>query len=259
MAKCPTIKFEMLTKEENIRIIKEIANFPEEEILDLRNRLIVRFLDMYNILNKPNKEELIEKLISKLYDEEVELLPKKIKKYRIRWHKENEYFMYQLESYLHVDWPPRTKEIKCYVGLIPDALTDLENMTMYLDCNLEIKSAKFKIANSLCQFLYYEKWCKIYPSSNYEDFKYPSLVWQLSQISTDPILNSNVLNKAFDNLDFNYKTYDYFYNDDNIKIMNEIKEIYMRDEIKLSIPNSYNYLVQERGKNEKETKYNIWR
>ena len=65
MAKCPTIKFEMLTKEENIRIIKEIANFPEEEILDLRNRLIVRFLDMYNILNKPNKEELIEELISK--------------------------------------------------------------------------------------------------------------------------------------------------------------------------------------------------
>ena len=60
MAKCPTIKFEMLTKEENIRIIKEIANFPEEEILYLRNRLIVRFLDMYNILNKPNKEELIE-------------------------------------------------------------------------------------------------------------------------------------------------------------------------------------------------------
>ena len=39
--------------------------------------------------------------------------------------------------------------------------------------------------------------------------------------------------------------------------MNEIKEIYMRDEIKLSIPNSYNYLVQERGKNEEETKHNI--
>lgn len=259
MAKCPIIKFEILTKEENIKIIKELADFPNGEIIDLQNRLIVRFLDMYNIINKPNKEQLIEELISKLYDEEVETLPQKLKKYRIRWNKENDYFMNQLEKYLHINWPPKAKEIKCYIGLLPDGLTDLENMTIYLDCNLEIKSAKYEIANSLCQFLYYEKWHELYPNSTYQDFQYPSLVWQLSQIATDPILNSNVLNKAFDNLDFNYKTYDYFYNDTNIKIMNEIKEIYMRDEIKLSIPNSYDYLIKERGKNEKETKYNIWR
>ncbi len=49
--------------------------------------------------------------------------------------------------------------------------------------------------HELCHFLFFEKCKEIYPNWKYEDFDSPSLLWYLSEIIIDPILNSEGIQK----------------------------------------------------------------
>lgn len=253
MRRIPKMVFKPLPREDNIELVLKMTNYLEDNILDLKNKMIVRFLDLYNIFNKDNKEELIREYIGRCYDEELPELPKKLKKIRIRWNKGNDVFMDHISAYLYHSWPEDVKEITCYVGLLPASVRNLENFTLYIDMNLDIDVAMHEIADQCCQFIYYDKWKKMFPTTTKEDFEYPSLIWKLSKMATDPILNCNVVNKTFGNYECNHKTYDYFYNEENKHVIKYIKEIYLRDDIDLSIPNSYEYVKKEWADNEKET------
>ena len=54
--------------------------------------------------------------------------------------------------------------------------------------------------HELCHFLFFEKCKEIFPNWKYEDFDSPSILWYLSEIVVDPILNSNDIQKWVDRL-----------------------------------------------------------
>ena len=69
---------------------------------------------------------------------------------------------------------------------------------------------------------------KIHTETPKEEYNSPYLVWQYSEMVTDPILN----NKPFSNIfSFTEYGYDYFYNlvDNDSKVMDNLRNIYKEE------------------------------
>lgn len=241
----PIIKFKRMTLEENIEIVKW-CYFDKKGLLNLHDYTIQYFKELSNIDSKMSEEEInneIERVVTKEYNNLLDKIDKDIEKYDNIWKEYNNKYFTKLSEYLNIEWP-NINTIECKVGLIPIFPRYLDDFSYSVSIDLK-ESDLIKIsAHETLHFLWFTKWKGLYPKTKRKEFDSPNVIWQYSEMVTDPILNSKEFAEIFNNI-FVEKAYDNFYEINNNKVMNELKQIYNLDiSIEDKIKNGYEYVKQ---------------
>ena len=219
MNNIPKLKFKYLTLEETSDILSWTLK-DTDNILSVKEGTLF----LYPELEILTKEDNIKDIIKDRYNNFI---------------KENNYLR---EEYFNIKWPKEYKEISVGIGLIPVCPRYIKEKAF--DIHKKNKEDLIDTCmHELCHFLFFEKCKEIYPNWKYEDFDSPSLLWYLSEIVIDPILNSTNIQKIYKH---KFKCYDIFYNVeiDNINLLDKITSIYKNNSIETAIKESYDYLKE---------------
>lgn len=237
MNNIPKLKFKYLTLEETSDILswtlKDTTN-----VLPLKEGTLF----LYPELKRLTKEDNIKDIIQDRYNNFIKENNNLREEYTTIWNEYNDRYMLELSNYLNIKWPKEYKEISVGIGLIPVCPRYIKEKAF--DIHKKNKEDLIDTCmHELCHFLFFEKCKEIYPNWKYEDFDSPSLLWYLSEIVIDPILNSNNIQKIYKH---KFKCYDIFYNVeiDNINLLDKITSIYKNNSIETAIKESYNYLKE---------------
>ena len=109
---------------------------------------------------------------------------------------------------MNIKWPNNLKEISATVGLIPVFPRYLDNFSFSIGTGVDDSKLLEVCAHETLHFLWFEKWKQIHPETPRREYDSPYLVWQYSEMVTDPILN----NKPFSTIFF--EVYNYLPSDD---------------------------------------------
>lgn len=187
-------------------------------------------------LNKDNT-----KLICNIIKDKIEKFnqdnKEKIKNCEILWNKYNDRFIKVMEDIFQVTI---NKDFNASIGLLPVCPRNIEDLSFSFDlCN---NDSFIEICmHEICHFYFFEKCKQIFKDWKYPDFNNPSLLWYLSEIVIDPILNRKEVQSIFNH---QFKSYDNFYNIyiDEKCIIDIIKSIFNDNDIKNSIKNGLQFL-----------------
>lgn len=97
-----------------------------------------------------------------------------------------------------------------------------------------------------CLHFYFFELCKkILPNITKKDFNSPSMLWYLSEIVVDPILNRREFQSIFKH---QFKCYDFFYdiNIDDKCIVNAISEIFNDNDVGSAIKLGLDYIEEHK-------------
>ena len=224
----PKIKFTEMTLEENINIIKW-AYYEKNEALSIHDYTIQCFPELANLDNNTPKKEVykkIEEVVSKKYEQNNEKIKSEIKRYNDIWEKYNDKYFSMLSNYFNIEWP-EIDTINCTVGLIPVFPRYLDSFSFSISTGIADWKLIETSAHETLHFIWFEKWKQIHPETPRKEYDSPYLVWQYSEMVTDPILNNKPFSEIFENL-FVERSYDSFYelyDKDNL-VMNNLRNIY---------------------------------
>ena len=171
----------------------------------------------------------------------------RLKEYELLWNKYHDKFIKIMEEYFNVFI---NKDFYAYLGLLPVCPRYIEKLSFYFDlCDDELFVEI--CMHEICHFYFFEKCKKIFKDWKYDDFNNPSLLWYLSEIVVDPILNRDKIQNIFKH---NFRTYDNFYNIyiNNRCIVDIIRDIFNNNDIEKSIKLGLKFLenneIEFRGK-----------
>ena len=225
----PKIEFKPMSLEDNIEIVRWCyKDKNEDKLLDTHRFCLNLFPELKDIPDSFSEEEVdkyIGKVVSKYYNERLDIINESIKRYNDVWKKYNDDFFKELCSYLEIDWPEDKEIIEATIGIIPVSPRNIDEFSFSTHENITDNQLIETCAHECCHFLWFEKWKELYPDYKTEDFEAPSNIWEYSEMIVDPILNSDKIAKVF-----NKKTryaYDSFYENDSI--MNGLFEIFNDD------------------------------
>lgn len=223
----PKIKFQQMSLEENINIVKWIF-FDNDEFLELRNYTLERFpklKDLDKNLTKPEIYKKIEEVVSYDYKKYEQQIKEEIIRYDSIWSKYNNDYMNSISNYLNIDWPKNIKIINASVGLLPVSPRDLDTFSFSTSVGIEENYFIETCAHEILHFIWFEKWKQLYPECTRREYDSPNIPWQYSEMVIDPILNSNEIKPI---LKIKAKSYDSFYNliDEEIPVMDNLISIY---------------------------------
>lgn len=150
-----------------------------------------------------------------------------IERYNSLWEKYNDKYFETLSLYLNVKWPNNITEIIAKVGLLPVCPRYLDNFSFSIDIDCNDITLLEICAHETLHFLWFEKWKQIHPETPRQEYDSPYLVWQYSEMVTDPILNNKPFSEMFD---FDEHGYDSFYEicDSECKVMDNLRNIYSK-------------------------------
>lgn len=240
----PKVQFQEMSLQDNIDIIKW-TYFDESDSLAMRDYTIQCFPELANIDTNLSVDEvykIIEETVTKDYNKYLETLKKEAARYNKLWEEYNNNYFNELSSYFNINWPNNLEQIIGTVGLIPIFPRNLDDFSFSIGIGIEDSKIIEVCAHETLHFLWFEKWKQIHPETPREEYDSPYLVWQYSEMVTDPILN----NKPFTNMfDFTEYGYDYFYEleDNNCKVMDNLRKIYSQEiSIEEKINEGYEYI-----------------
>lgn len=249
----PKIIFREMTLEENIEVIKW-AYFEDNGALSVHDFTVKYFSELANLDSNLSRDEVykvIEEVVTSDYNKYKERITKETEKYNSLWKKYNDKYFETLSLYLDVDWPNNVKEIIATVGLIPVFPRYLDSFSFSVSTGVNETKLLEVCAHETLHFLWFEKWKIIHPETKRREYDSPYLVWQYSEMVTDPILN----NKPFsDMFTFNERGYDSFYeiDDNGNKVMDNLRKIYSKDiPIEEKIDEGFEYINQILNRNGK--------
>lgn len=224
----PKIVFEPLSLEQNIDLVKW-AYFEDNDSLNIHVLTINMFEELKNVDKNYTKEQiylLIEQIVTKRYNENIEKINNEVKKYNQIWEKYNNKYFTELSKYLNINWPKELKIINGFVGIIPVCPRYLDTFDFCISINTKEQDLIRICAHETCHFLWFEKWKSIYPEIPRYEYDSPYNTWKYSEMVVDPIINSKEINKI---LKIKEKAYDSFYEikdkNDNY-MMDELNKIY---------------------------------
>lgn len=248
----PKIIFKPITLEENIQIIQNFY-FEEDEKSDFHNLLYEYFPELQDIHKNISKEEIstkIRDIITNYYTSNSQNIKEACKKYSNIWSKYNNIYFQKLSNYLNIKWPENINEIICYIGMLPIFPRNLENYSFCINPHLNEEKLTEVCAHETLHFLWFLKWQTLYPEIPRTEYESPYLVWQYSEMVTDPILNNQELQSIFN---FTEKAYPEFYKlQKNGKfVMEELTKIFSANtNIEDKIKTGYEYLKNLKFKEE---------
>lgn len=223
----PKVIFKKMSLEANINNIKWMY-FSGDDNLSFKSSVINYFPDLKDIDSNMSKEEIetkIEELIQECYEYSENKLDEEVKRYNDIWKEYNNNYFEALGRYLNIEWPSDKNEIIASVGLIPIFPRYLDSFSFDLSYGLDKEKVVEVTAHETLHFLWFNKWKRLFPNFKREEFDYPHIIWEYSEMVTDPILNSKEINKV---INIEEKAYDYFYELklNNVSLMEMLKEIY---------------------------------
>lgn len=226
----PKIEFREMTLEENINFIKYIY-FQNNDVLPLHDYTIECFPKLANIDNNLSKENIykeIEKIVAEYYIKNKDRIKEETKRYNILWEKYNDKYFEELSIYLNVDWPRNIDKIIGTVGLMPVSPRYLDDFSFSVNIGIKDEQIIELCAHETLHFLWFEKWKEMYPKTPKYEYEAPYLVWQYSEMVTDPVLNNKPFKEIFD---FTECGYDSFYEleDGDTKVMDNLRKIYSKN------------------------------
>ena len=160
------------------------------------------------------------------------------------WKGYNDIYLKTLASYLNIEWPNDLKEINATIGLIPVFPRYLDDFSFSVGTGIDEARLLAVCAHETLHFLWFEKWKQIHPETPRREYDSPYLVWQYSEMVTDPILNNKPFSQIFN---FNERGYDSFYElyDGSIKVMDKLRNIYSKDiPIEEKINTGFDYIIK---------------
>ncbi|MFI3307402.1 MAG: hypothetical protein R3Y21_02425 [Mycoplasmatota bacterium] len=201
-------------------ILKGNIKFGEENLVDKIKVLIKEQYDLFVLENKDLVGEY-DLLISKYSGKYFDLL--------------NEYFKIDKDY-----------SVNAGVGLLPIFPRNIKEES-YCITKMSDEDVVSVFMHEACHFAFFEKCRVLFENLIDEDLNNPSLLWYLSEIVIDPILNRDEFQLCFK---YNFRAYDNFYsvviNGQNL--VEVIKDIFDNNSIDDSIKITYDYLLD----NEKE-------
>lgn len=238
------IKFRYMTLNE-VSSVLAFSAFQTDGILPLSEGtfyLYPELKDNISILEDVdyNKRiDIISKLIKEKYDDSInEFNNKKIKEhYQAVWYKYNDEYFKSLSNYFNVTL---NKDVDASIGLIPVCPRDIDNLSFSVDLQDDERLID-TCMHECCHYYFFETCKKIFKNIKNEDFNNPSMLWYLSEISIDAILNRDEFQKIFKH---DFRTYDNFY-DIEINgecIVDTIKRIFDNNDVESSIKIGLKYL-----------------
>ena len=149
--------------------------------------------------------------------------------------------MRAISKYLNVSYLEK-RGIVAEVGLLPIFPRNLDELSFSVRTSLNDASLISTTAHEVLHFIWFKKFKELFPDIPRREYDSPYLAWIYSEIIVDPILNSPEIK---DILKVNSKAYDSFYELDDGKVINTLREIYQEDiSIEEKIEKGYSYLKQ---------------
>ena len=247
----PKVIFKEMSRKENIEVIKW-AYFENNGPLDVNYYTLKCFPELKEINKNASKEEIyqrIEEVVTKTYKESNLKIKEEIKRYDTIWSIINNNYMISLSKYLNVGYLDK-KEIVAKVGLLPVFPRYLDELSFSVGINLDEDFIIETVAHEVLHFFWFKKFRELYPDIPRREYDSPYLAWIYSEIIVDPILNSPEIK---DIIGVNSRAYDSFYELEEGKVINTLREIYKEDiNIEEKIEKGYSYLKQYYEEKEKK-------
>ena len=244
--KTPKLKFRKMSLQENIELIKW-AYYENDDLFNIHNFTIKYFPKLENLdknLSKEKINQIIENVVRESYEKHKNEKEKEIKRYNAIWQPYNDLYFKTLSNYLNISWPNNIDIVEGRVGLIPVFPRYLDSFSFSVSINMSDQQLIETCAHETLHFLWFEKWKTIYPETPRAEFESPYIVWQYSEMVTDPILN----NKPFSNIfDFQEKGYASFYEmyDGKTLVMDKLRKIYSKNiTTEEKIKNGFDYITK---------------
>lgn len=243
--KLPKVVFKPMTLKDNIEIIKW-AFYEDNDVNNVRNYALKYMPELSKIENGLSKEETYERITSivkRKYEHSEEEINDDVKRYDSLWKEYNDKYFEMMSKYFDIAWPSM-EEIEVTVGLIPVFPRNINTFSFSIGVGLDEASLLRISAHETLHFMWFEKWRQIHPETSKEEYECPNIVWQYSEMVTDPILNNKPFRELFSNL-FDEKGYDSFYElyDGETLVMDELKSIYNENvSIEEKMNKGFNYI-----------------
>lgn len=152
-----------------------------------------RYPELLEELKKVKKAEekfkVCENFAKKIHRKNKKIMEAFQKEIQSKWNKINDPFLKTLSSHFQTDWPKNKKEIVGYVSILhvfPRFLDEYSFCLGYknIDENIEVS------AHEIVHFLWFKKWKEVFPEIKRSDYESPNLVWRLSEIIVQIILQT---------------------------------------------------------------------
>lgn len=241
----PKIKFRPMTLDENIDLVKW-TYFEDNGLLGVHSYTIQLFPELNNLKKNLSKEKIctiIEQVVTKRYNDEFNKIMNDVNNYNNIWEMCNDTYFKSLLEYFNIGWPKDKITISASVGIIPVFPRYLDSFSFAISTGVQEDKVKEVAAHESLHFIWFEKWKQIYPKTKREEFDSPYLIWQYSEMVTDAILNTPVINKT---INVKERSYDSFYEltNDGKSVMEELSKIFLtNNKIEKKIQLGYEYIL----------------
>lgn len=152
-----------------------------------------RYPELLDELKKVRKIEekwkVCEKFTKKLHRKNQKVMTSFQRDIQNKWNKINDSFLKTLSNHFQTNWPENKKEIVGYISILPVFPRFLDEYSFCLgykdiDKNIEIS------AHEIVHFLWFKKWQEVFPEIKRYEYESPNLVWRLSEIIDQIILQT---------------------------------------------------------------------
>ncbi len=106
------------------------------------------------------------------------------------WQSVEKKFLTALSEHVETKFPSNRKTLKAYVSMVPVYPRWLHNWTFNVSY-FNPGRVREITCHEILHFVYFKKWMEVFPETKYEELDEPHLVWRLSEIITDVILNEH--------------------------------------------------------------------
>jgi len=125
------------------------------------------------------------------------------------WDKIEKDIMIALAEIVEYKWSKPKQIIHSYLTQNPICPRSIENREFHLFYNKSFEDMIETTIHELLHFIYFDKWQSVFPKTKKEEYVYPHLVWYLSEIITQVLLNDERIQRIFK---YYFTTYDEFQN-----------------------------------------------
>lgn len=140
--------------------------------------------------------EAERRFFSAVHTKEEALFEATAARFQDEWDAINDDAMRALSEIVEQDWPKGT-HVSGYVSLIPFGPRTINERSFRIYYKATAQNMKATVVHELLHFIYFEKWKAVFPETNEREFNRPYLVWQLSEMVTEILLNDARLQKVF--------------------------------------------------------------
>ena len=165
-----------------------------------RERGLSQYPKLKEILKKSRNEKVDLKIFFENFEKEnKDKLIEVVEKTKKLWFPLNDKIMKALEEINEIKWTKKHKDFNARITLSPVCPRYLEYSAFDVFYKDNKKNIIDTFLHEISHFIFFEKLKEIYPKIKPEEFKYPHLIWKMSEIMPGIILQDKKIQEIFQN------------------------------------------------------------